>query len=94
MKLKRFAAAALAAVMCAFSLPVSAADFAEKTSDIKAHTYNITDATTIQRIAGKRRPKRNRTSMTSISAERSISLTQRSCRCTVPVIMMCAVTTI
>ncbi len=51
MKLKRFAAAALAAVMCAFSLPVSAADFAEKTSDIKAHTYNITDATTIQRIA-------------------------------------------
>ena len=51
MKLKRFAAAALAAVMCAFSLPVSAADFAEKTSDIKAYTYNITDATTIQRIA-------------------------------------------
>ena len=51
MKLKRFTAAALAAVMCAFSLPVSAADFAEKTSDIKAHTYNITDATTIQRIA-------------------------------------------
>ena len=51
MKLKRFTAAALAAVMCAFSLPVSAADFAEKTSDIKAYTYNITDATTIQRIA-------------------------------------------
>ena len=51
MKLKRFAAAALAAVMCAFSLSVSAADFAEKTSDIKAYTYNITDATTIQRIA-------------------------------------------
>ena len=51
MRLKRFAAAALAAVMCAFSLPVSAADFAEKTSDIKAYTYNITDATTIQRIA-------------------------------------------
>lgn len=51
MKLKRFAAAALAAVMCSFSLPVSAADFAEKTSDIKAYTYNITDATTIQRIA-------------------------------------------
>lgn len=51
MKLKRFAAAALAAVMCAFSLPVSAADFAEKTGDIKAYTYNITDATTIQRIA-------------------------------------------
>lgn len=51
MKLERFAAAALAAVMCAFSLPVSAADFAEKTSDIKAYTYNITDATTIQRIA-------------------------------------------
>ncbi|MBQ2442931.1 MAG: hypothetical protein II498_06260 [Ruminococcus sp.] len=51
MKLKRLAAAALAAVMCAFSLPVSAADFAEKTSDIKAYTYNITDATTIQRIA-------------------------------------------
>ena len=51
MRLKRFTAAALAAVMCAFSLPVSAADFAEKTSDIKAYTYNITDATTIQRIA-------------------------------------------
>ena len=51
MKLKRFTAAALAAVMCAFSLPVSAADFAEKTNDIKAYTYNITDATTIQRIA-------------------------------------------
>ena len=51
MRLKRFTAAALAAVMCAFSLSVSAADFAEKTSDIKAYTYNITDATTIQRIA-------------------------------------------
>ncbi len=51
MRLKRFTAAALAAVMCAFSLPVSAADFAEKTNDIKAYTYNITDATTIQRIA-------------------------------------------
>lgn len=51
MKLKKIAAAALAAAMCAFSLPVSAADFAEKTSDIKAYTYSITDATNIQRIA-------------------------------------------
>ena len=53
MKLKKFAAAALAATVCLCSLPVSAADFADKISDIKDHEYNITDATNIQRIAAQ-----------------------------------------
>ena len=50
MKLKKITVAALAATLCASALSVNAASFAEKTKDIKAHTYNITDVTTIQRI--------------------------------------------
>lgn len=48
MKLKKITVAALAATLCASALSVNAASFAEKTKDIKAHTYNITDVTTIQ----------------------------------------------